>query len=86
MTNGQKKPTKSVAFFDPQPRNLSRPVIDFLGRLGGEALRRVILAETANYPSRHRRPLPSGDDIPLEYHADGFPMLPTFLDRRTRRL
>ena len=42
--------------------------------------------ETADYPALYSRPsgpseIPRGDDCPLEYYGDGYPMLPDYLRR-----
>ena len=42
--------------------------------------------ETADYPTLYSRPLepsegPKGDDYPLEFYPDGYPMLPDGLKR-----
>ena len=80
VTNGQKKPTKTKAFFDPLAVNFQAPVIDFLQR-GAELLRRVIAVECWNYPPIYRRPPLNGDDAVIEIDADGFPVMPAFLRR-----
>lgn len=77
---GQKKPTKTVAFFDPFAVNFQAPVIDFLQR-GDDLLRRVIAVECWSYPPIYRRPPRSGDAAVIEMDADGLPVLPVFLRR-----
>ena len=81
VTFGQKKRAKTKAIFDPLAVNFRGPVIDFLQR-GDDLRRRVVAAECWNYPPRYRRPPLNGDDVQLEYHDDGYPKLPAFLDRR----
>jgi hypothetical protein len=49
-------------------------------------LAQVWAIETANYPPLYSRPSepsesPSGDDCPLEFYPDGYPMLPDCLRR-----
>ena len=80
VTNGQKTPVKTKAFFDPLAVNFQAPVIDFLQR-GAELLRHVIAVECWNYPPIHRRPPLNGDDAVIEIDAGGFPVMPAFLRR-----
>jgi len=52
-------------------------------------LAQVWTVETANYPALYSRPsepseTPKGEDHPLEYYPDGYPKIPTCLDRRQR--
>ena len=84
VTNGQKKPVKTKAFFDPLTVNFRHPVVDLLQR-GGELRRHVVAVECAKYPPRYRRPPPNGDDIVIEMDADGFPVMPAFLRREVPR-
>ena len=89
VTNGQKKPVKTKAFFDPLTVNFRRPVVDLLQR-GDELRRHVVAIECATYPpicrplayvTDYTAPL-SGDDVEFKFHNDGYPALPVFLDRR----
>ena len=81
VTFGQKTPTKTKAIFDPLACNFRRPVIDFLRR-GDDLLKLVIRTETRSYPPLYRRPALGGDAYPVEFYADGFPKMPSFLRRR----